>query len=72
VEQVGLARLFVRMLMRFHHGERQVGRVVNGPAVEAEEQWPLHRDLETLKQERASTTTRIQDILRSQGYGCRA
>jgi transposase len=55
------------MLMRFHHGARDVWRVVHVPSVEAEDQRHLHRDLETLKQERASTTTRIKGLLRSQG-----
>jgi transposase len=41
--------------------------VVRGPSVEAEDHRPLHRDLETLKQERASTTPRIKGWLRSQG-----
>jgi transposase len=53
--------------MRYHHGERQVWRVVHVPAVDAEDQRHLHRDLETLKQERASTTTRIKGLHRSQG-----
>jgi transposase len=44
-----------------------VWRVVHVPSVEAEDQRHLHRDLETLKQERASTTTRIKGLLRSQG-----
>ena len=35
--------------------------------MEAEDQRHLHRDLETLKRERASTTTRIQGLLSSQG-----
>jgi transposase len=47
--------------------ERDVWRVVRVPAVEAEDQRHQHRDLETLKQERASTTTRIKGLLRSQG-----
>jgi len=55
------------MLMRSHHGEHQVWQVVKVPSVEAEDQRHLHRDLETLKQERASTTTRIQGLLSSQG-----
>ena len=42
-------------------------QVVKVPSVEAEDQRHLHRDLETLKQERASTTTRIQGFLSSQG-----
>src|SRR5438132_6109068 len=60
-------RKLLSMLIRYHHGERQVWQVVKVPAVEAEDQRHLHRDLETLKQERASTTTRIQGLLSSQG-----
>jgi transposase len=44
-----------------------VWRVVHVPSVEAEDQRHLHRALETLKQERASTTTRIKGLLSSQG-----
>jgi transposase len=40
---------------------------VHGPSVEAEDGRHLHRDLETLKQERASTTTRLKGLLSSQG-----
>src|SRR5207245_3695445 len=60
-------RKLLSMLMRYAQGERQVWQVVKVPAVEAEDQRHLHRDLETLKQERASTTTRIQGLLSSQG-----
>ena len=60
-------RKWLSMLRRYHHGERHVGRVVHVPAVEAEDQRHRHRDLETLKQERASTTTRIKGFLSSQG-----
>jgi transposase len=60
-------RKLLSMLMRYAHGERDVWRVVRVPSVEAEDQRHLHRDLETLKQERASTTTRIQGLLSSQG-----
>jgi transposase len=60
-------RKLVSMLMRYHHGEREVWRVVHVPSVEAEDQRHLHRDLEPLKQERASTTTRIKGLLSSQG-----
>ena len=35
-------------------------------SVEAEDQRYLHRDLETLKRERASTMTRIEGLLSSQ------
>ena len=55
------------MLLRLHHGEREVWRVVHVPSMEAEDQRHLHRDLESLKQERASTTARIKGLLSSQG-----
>ena len=60
-------RKLLTMLIRYHHGERQVWRVVHVPAVAAEDQRHLHRDLETLQQERASTTTRIKGWLSSPG-----
>jgi len=60
-------RKLVSMLIRYAHGERAVWRVVHVPSVAAEDQRHLHRDLETLKQERASTTTRIKGLLSSQG-----
>ena len=60
-------RKLLSMLMRYHHGERQVWQVVKVPSVEAEDRRHLHRDLETLKQERASTMTRIEGLLSSQG-----
>src|SRR6266446_319842 len=60
-------RKLLSMLLRYEHGERQVWQVVKVPSVEAEDQRHLHRDLETLKQERASTATRIQGLLSSQG-----
>jgi transposase len=60
-------RKLLSMLMRSHSGERHVWQVVKVPAVEAEDHRHLHRDLETLKQERASTMTRIAGLLSSQG-----
>src|SRR5499425_3721280 len=60
-------RKLLSMLIRYHEGERQVWQVVHVPSVEAEDQRHLHRDLETLKQERASTMTRIEGLLSSQG-----
>src|SRR5882672_8677565 len=57
-------RKLLSMLRRYTQGECQVWQVVKVPAVEAEDHRHLHRDLETLKQERASTTTRIQGLLR--------
>src|SRR4029450_6333106 len=60
-------RKLLSMLLRYAHGERQVWHVVKVPSVEGEEQPHLHRDLEPLKQERASTMTRIEGLLSSQG-----
>jgi transposase len=55
------------ILLRYAYGERQVWQVVKVPSVEAEDHRHLHRDLETLKQERASTMTRIEGLLSRQG-----
>ena len=60
-------RKLLRMLRRYHYGERQVWRVVHGPSVAAEEPRHLPRDLETLKQARASPTNRIKGLLSRQG-----
>src|SRR5262245_38765583 len=60
-------RKLLSMLRRYAHGERQVWQVVKVPSVEAEDQRHLHRDLEPLKRERASTMTRIEGLLSSQG-----
>ena len=60
-------RQLVRMLLRYAQGERAGWRVVHGPSVAAEDQRPLHRDLDTLKQARASTPTRSKGWRRSQG-----
>ncbi len=60
-------RKLLSMRIRYEQGERQVWQVVNVPSVEAEDQRHLHRDLETLKRERASTTNRIKGLLSSQG-----
>jgi transposase len=60
-------RKLLSMLIRYEYGEHKVWQVVKVPSVEAEDQRHLHRDLETLKQERASTTTRIKGLLSSHG-----
>jgi transposase len=60
-------RQVLRMLRRDQHGARQGWQVGTVPAVEAEAPRPLHRDLETLKQERASTTPRLQGLRSRQG-----
>jgi transposase len=62
----------LRLLRRYHYGERQVWRVVHVPSVAAEDQRHLHRDLETLKQESASTTARIKGVLSRQGIRLRS
>src|SRR5437867_2825299 len=54
-------RKLLSMLMRYHHGERQVRQEVKVLSVEAEDQRHLHRDVETLKQQRASIMTRIDE-----------
>jgi transposase len=60
-------RQLLRMVLRYEQGARHVWQGVQGPAVAAEAHRHLHRDLATLKQARASTTTRRQGWLRSQG-----
>src|SRR5919205_749665 len=60
-------RKLLSMVIRYYEGERQVWQVVHVPSVEAEDQRHLHRDLETLKQERGDTTRRIKGLLSSQG-----
>jgi transposase len=60
-------RQLLSLLRRYHHGERQVWRVVHVPSVAAEEQRHRHRALATLKQERARTTARLKGLRRSQG-----
>jgi len=60
-------RKLLSLLLRSHQGERHVWQVVKVPSVEAEDQRQLPRGLETLKQERASTTPRLKGLLSSQG-----
>src|SRR5262245_31682972 len=60
-------RTLLTMLIRSHLGERGGWRGVPVPSREAEDQRHLHRDLETVKQERASTIARIKGIRSSQG-----
>jgi transposase len=55
----GDVRTWRRMGMRSAQGERHGWQVVKVPAVEAAEHRPRHRDVATLQQERASTTTRL-------------
>jgi hypothetical protein len=60
-------RQLLRLLLRDAQGARAVWRVVPVPAVDAADQRHRHRDLETLQQERARTTPRIQGVRSRQG-----
>src|SRR4030095_3110990 len=60
-------RKLLRMLSRYHGGERQVWHVVNAPSGRGEDQRHRPRDLATLKQERGDTTRRSKGVLSSQG-----
>ena len=57
----------LRLLMRYHHGEKRVWSVVRVPSVEEEDARRLHRELERLKKERTGHRNRIQALLVSQG-----
>src|SRR3974377_2473651 len=57
----------VRMLIRYHGGERQLWRVVRVPSREDEDARHLHRELESLKRERTRQRNRIHGILMQQG-----
>jgi transposase len=60
-------RTLLRLWRRYEQGERHVWQVGKVPSVEAADHRHLPRDWETLKQERASTTPRIQGWLSRQG-----
>jgi transposase len=57
----------VRMLMRYHGGERKLWSVVRVPSFEDEDGRHLHRELEGLKKERTRHRNRIRGILIQQG-----
>jgi transposase len=57
----------LRLLIRYHHGEKRVWSVVRVPSVEEEDARRLHRELERLKKERTGHRNRIQALLVSQG-----
>jgi transposase len=57
----------VRQLVRYWRGERDVWRFVRVPEREAEDRRQLHRELETLKEERKQHRVRIQSLLFTQG-----
>src|SRR5262245_6700107 len=65
-DPVDAAKL-LKLLCRYHGGERQVFRVVNGPTVEDEDRRQLHRGLKDLQRPQTECRNRIQGLLASQG-----
>jgi transposase len=57
----------VRQLIRYWRGEQDVWRVVRVPSREAEDSRQLHREMETLKEEKKQHRVRIQSLLFTQG-----
>jgi transposase len=57
----------LRMLIRFHGGEKQLWRVVRVPSREDEDARHLHRELESLKREGTRHRNRVHGILMQQG-----
>jgi transposase len=61
------ARKLLRMLMRYHGGERKLWSVVRVPSVEAEDGRQLGRELESLNKERTRHRSRIRGLLIREG-----
>ena len=57
----------LRLLIRFHSGERRVWSVVRVPSPEAEDARQLHRELITARRERTRTINRIKSLMATQG-----
>jgi transposase len=57
------AAKLVSMVIRWHHGEQHVWRVVPVPGVEDEDRRQLHRDLLEMKAERTQPSNRIKGLL---------
>jgi transposase len=57
----------LRMLVRYHGGEKHLWRVVRVPSREDEDARHLHRELEALKRERTRYRNQIHGILFQQG-----
>ena len=57
----------LRLLIRYHGGERKVWSVIRVPSPEAEDARHLYRELLTLKRDRARVTNRIKALLATQG-----
>jgi transposase len=65
------ARKLLRMLMRYHGGERRLWSVVRVPSEEAEDGRNLNRELEVLRKERNMHRNRIYGLLIQQGIQIR-
>ena len=57
----------VRMLMRYHGGEKKIWAVVRVPSVADEDARQLHRDLQVLKREKTMHCSRISGLLVQHG-----
>lgn len=57
----------LEQLVRYRAGERKALRVVRVPTVAEEDQRQLHRELLTVKRDRARVTNRIKGLLANQG-----
>jgi transposase len=57
----------LRLLWRYHNGERAALRVVRVPTLEEEDRRELHRELATKKRCRVALTNRIQGLLAKHG-----
>ncbi len=61
----------LEQLVRYHRGERRVWAVVRVPSAQDEDARQLHRELATLRKERAQHRMRIQSLLFAQGVRTR-
>src|SRR5262249_5201934 len=61
------ATKLVEMLIRWHHGERKVWRVVTVPSAQDEDHRQPHRDLMALKAQRTEHVNRIKGLLAALG-----
>ena len=57
----------LKLLCRYHGGERKVWSVVNVPSVEDEDRRQLHRSLKDLQGQQTECSNRIKGLLASQG-----
>ena len=57
----------LRLLWRYHNGERKAFKIVRVPSLEDEDGRELHRELVRTKQDRAAVTNRIKGLLFKHG-----